>query len=421
MIAYYNDNDRYICDWLQNLMDAGEIMPGKIDDRSVDDVDPESLFRFTRCHFFAGIAGWDLALRFSGWPIERPVWTGSCPCQPLSSAGKRKGAADERHLWPAFHRLIEICRPPTIFGEQVASNIGREWLSAVRLDLEQLGYAVGGADLPAASVGNAKILTASGKESIISDAIGGAPHIRQRLWWVAHSDHYGRRSRSGQENSRSIPDRTHNDGKLGDSEIGGIRPCDGKSRQSAEAPESAGRSSVSGGSPLAYSDGRDSEDERIQRSGQHGFEPENGRTGVMADPEIPEARTAIDLRERQPESCDGRELGDSHRSRPQRQIEYVGKHADQLAPWASSLLIHCSDGKLRPVPVEPRFFPLAPRVSADLGSDRPGEASPFRVITDPETGRSIGQKPWRIGMLRAYGNSIVPQTGALFILSFLDL
>jgi DNA (cytosine-5)-methyltransferase 1 len=116
-------------------------------------------------NFFAGITGWSYALQLAGWPDDREVWTGSCPCQPLSSAGQRKGHADERHLWPAFYNLIAECRPATIFGEQVASKDGREWLAGVRADLEAIGYAVGAANLCAAGA--------------------GAPHIRQRLFWVA--------------------------------------------------------------------------------------------------------------------------------------------------------------------------------------------------------------------------------------------
>jgi DNA (cytosine-5)-methyltransferase 1 len=146
---------------------------------------PPLLDLLGQCHFFAGIGGWPYALRLAGWPEDREVWTGSCPCQPLSSAGQRKGHADERHLWPAFYACIAECRPSIVFGEQVASADGREWLAGVRADLEALGYAVGCADLCAAGL--------------------GAPHIRQRLFWVAdaaHSRHQGRlsgRPNSGRE------------------------------------------------------------------------------------------------------------------------------------------------------------------------------------------------------------------------------
>ena len=106
-----------------------------------------TLPEFTQCHFFAGIGGWSLALRLAGWPEDREVWTGSCPCQPFSCGGLRKGHADERHLWPAFYKLINLGKPSAIFGEQVASKDGREWLCGVRADLEGIGYAVGAADL----------------------------------------------------------------------------------------------------------------------------------------------------------------------------------------------------------------------------------------------------------------------------------
>lgn len=167
MTAYYNENDPKAAAWLRELIREGHIAPGVVDERSIEDVVPDELAGYTQCHFFAGIGGWSLALRIAGWPDDRPVWTGSCPCQPFSSAGKRKGAADHRHLWPTFYWIIAKCRPATVFGEQVASKDGRLWLAGVRADMEALGHAFGAADLCAAGV--------------------GAPHIRQRLWWVAHA------------------------------------------------------------------------------------------------------------------------------------------------------------------------------------------------------------------------------------------
>lgn len=75
-------------------------------------------------------------------PMTALVWTGSCPCQPFSTAGRRKGIADKRHLWPAFFHLISQCRPGTVFGEQVASRDGLAWFDFVQSDMETTGYAV---------------------------------------------------------------------------------------------------------------------------------------------------------------------------------------------------------------------------------------------------------------------------------------
>jgi site-specific DNA-cytosine methylase len=116
---YYNEFDNFAADWLENLINAGLIPTGIVDRRSIKEVQPDDLQGYTQSHFFAGVAGWPEALRLAGW--DGPCWTGSCPCQPYSSAGKRQGNADERNLWPEFYRLIAACRPPVIFGEQVAS------------------------------------------------------------------------------------------------------------------------------------------------------------------------------------------------------------------------------------------------------------------------------------------------------------
>ena len=151
--VYYNEFDPFAAEWLRNLIAAGLLPAGDVDDRSILDVRADDLVGYSDAHFFAGIGGWPLALRLAGFPDGTGVWTGSCPCQPLSSAGQRKGHADERHLWPAFQSLIAERGPAVVFGEQVASADGREWMSAVRADLEGMGYACGAADLCAAGIG----------------------------------------------------------------------------------------------------------------------------------------------------------------------------------------------------------------------------------------------------------------------------
>ncbi|HCJ1779184.1 TPA: DNA cytosine methyltransferase [Salmonella enterica] len=166
--AYYNEIDPFAAAWLQNLIDAGCIAPGVVDTRSIEEVTANDLKGFTQCHFFAGIGVWSYALRCAGWPDSCPVWTGSCPCQPFSQSGKRRGFNDPRHLWPAWFYLVSQCRPHVIFGEQVASKDGLTWFDAVQLDLEEAEYAVAVVDLCAAGF--------------------GAPHIRQRLFWVADAD-----------------------------------------------------------------------------------------------------------------------------------------------------------------------------------------------------------------------------------------
>lgn len=82
--AYYNEIDPFAAEWLCNLIRSGHIAPGEVDTRSIEDVRPKDLDGFTQCHFFAGIGVWSYALRNAGWSDSRPVWTGSCPCQPFS-------------------------------------------------------------------------------------------------------------------------------------------------------------------------------------------------------------------------------------------------------------------------------------------------------------------------------------------------
>jgi site-specific DNA-cytosine methylase len=163
-VNYYNEFDPFAAAWLRELIKAGHIPDGDVDERDMRDVQASELLGYTQWHFFAGIGGWSRALSLAGWPNDRPVLTGSPPCQPFSNAGKQQGVKDDRHLAPHFLELVAALRPPVVFGEQVAAAVKKDnWLDDLLDDLELNGYSCGAIILPAAAV--------------------GAPHIRQRLWF----------------------------------------------------------------------------------------------------------------------------------------------------------------------------------------------------------------------------------------------
>lgn len=196
MTAWYNEPDSFAADWLESLIFKKLIAHGVIDRRPIQEIHPTDLNGFRQCHFFAGIGGWSYALRLAQWPDALSVWTGSCPCQPFSNSGSKRGTSDDRHLWPYFRDLIAQCCPPVCFGEQVTSPLGRSWLASIRADLEKMGYGVGAADLCAASI--------------------GAPHIRQRLYWVAESAQLPQRTHNGKYEEGRISQSTAGRHRYGD-------------------------------------------------------------------------------------------------------------------------------------------------------------------------------------------------------------
>lgn len=171
MAAFYNELEAFPAAWLENLAAADYIAPGVVVQRDIRKLTPDDVAGHDQAHFFAGIGVWSYALRLAGWPDDLPVWTGSCPCQPFSSAGKRKGFDDDRHLWPEWFRLIREHRPRVVFGEQVGGATGRAWFDRVAADLEVEGYAVGSAEL--------------------CPSVLGFPR-RPRLFFVAHADGEGK-------------------------------------------------------------------------------------------------------------------------------------------------------------------------------------------------------------------------------------
>jgi DNA (cytosine-5)-methyltransferase 1 len=188
MAVYYNEIDPAAVHILGALIKKGVIADGVVDRRSISEVQPDEIREFTQCHFFAGGGLWSVALRLAGYADDRPIWTGSCPCQPFSVAGKGAGKDDKRHLWPDFFRLIEGCRPSVVMGEQVSGSAGYDWFDGVASDLERANYKARAVDIPACSV--------------------GAAHIRQRLYWCAMADaksdrHQKREWQDRQQNTRS--------------------------------------------------------------------------------------------------------------------------------------------------------------------------------------------------------------------------
>ncbi len=318
--AYYNEHDPAAAAWLRELIKAGQIMDGEVDERSIVDVRPDDVRGFTQCHFFAGIGGWSYALRLAGWPDDQPVWTGSPPCQPFSVAGKQRGKADERHLAPHFVSLVRACRPPMLFGEQVASadvfgksasGAGKRaagppqwaWLDDLQDRLEAARYAIGAVDFPSASV--------------------GAPHIRQRTY-------FGAVRLADPASSRHQSREGH----------GGIR----------HANLGAGPTAEQRGAIRATGGLADPASPRHSETGQH----ERGSSQLPA------------------------------RSAEHGGVVRPAHAADGF--WDAADWLYCRDGKWRPV--EPGTFPLAHGV------------------------------PARVGRLRGYGNAIVPQAAAAFIVSF---
>lgn len=361
MPAYYNENDPFAASVLRNLIAAGLIAPGEVDERDIRDVRPGDVNGYSQCHWFAGIGVWSFALRLAGWTDDRPVWTGSCPCQPFSAAGRGRGLADERHLWPAWHHLIEVCRPATVFGEQVASAAGLEWFDIVSTDLEASKYAVGAADLCAAGV--------------------GAPHIRQRLWFVAegmgdansrqcdriaeHGEYVGNRQARGRDKGDSKPTRYRKDGRMADiigSRLEGFSGHGDERRQPGWKQPKSNRSTPSKGPSRRMAD-RNGREQRqagsIQSFRQHRLEPQD-RGDVRED----------DCRSR-----------DGFAGRLERPGPVNGYWRD--ADW-----LFCRDAKWRPT--RPGSFPL------------------------------VDGTPARVGRLRCYGNAIVAQVAQAFIEAYLE-
>ena len=420
---YYNEYDPLAAAWLRELINQKLIPAGDVDARSILDVTPNELRKYTQCHFFAGIAGWSLALKLARWPDDRPVWTGSCPCQPFSSAGKQLGQADERHLWPAFFELIRECRPDVVFGEQVASAavVGKVgggtkkadpvWVDGIFDDMEGAGYSCGSAVLAASSV--------------------GSPQIRQRLYWVAESNS-GRerggniaglgtpRSQVAEQEDGANPANQSGNGSQDDERLADAhelhddrarpRPGDNCGERQSSCP-------IQGQHDLW---------QRVVHSSEC---DEYGNCPVCLDIDFADCAcpgpTQDDIYEydERPDGLYARRVGlceceglEGHAGNvldgcePRRVATYAGGPTPTAGSdcWANFDLIPCADGKTRRI--ESGLAPLVaglPRGMVPSG--------------DPSQSDAQASAEGRVMRLKGYGNSIVPALAAEFIGAFLDV
>lgn len=371
MNAYYNEYDPKAAAWLRGLIKAGRIAPGFVDERSITEVDPEYVKLFTQAHFFAGIGGWSYALRLAGWADNRPVWTGSPPCQPFSNAGKQKAQADARHLWPVFFNLIRECKPTNIFGEQVEAAIRTGWLDDLQDDLEAEGYATGKIVLPACSVGGF--------------------HIRQRIWFVAE--------RMGDADN----ERSQRHGEF------------------REQHDAAGRQEPAGLRAKASSDGglADTASDRCAGQGQ-GWPTEEGR-----EPQ-PGTDRQLSAGFERPGDNGGLAESDSARREQRQWNNQTARHGDTVAAesrddrprstdapetfWANPDWLFCRDGKWRPV--ESEVQRVVDGLSDELVRSCNIRSASYPLAKDQEA---------RVMRLKGYGNAIAAPLAAEFIKAYLSI
>ncbi|HHX4088875.1 TPA: DNA cytosine methyltransferase [Klebsiella aerogenes] len=373
--AYYNEIDPFAAQWLRNLIAAGHIAPGEVDERSIEDVTPDDLRGFTQCHFFAGIGVWSHSLRLAGWPDDRPVWTGSCPCQPFSAAGKGDGFADERHLWPHFFHLISERRPQHVFGEQVASGNANTWFDLVQADLEGVGYAFGLVPFTSAGI--------------------GAPHIRERAYWVGNadsviSDRRGNVRASGRDEYSNGGD----DDRLADTD--GEYKGSARNKEMAGKPCRAGEDGGLGNANVARLEGLGGNDSAAGREGS---------TGPAAAPGVHDgvANSSSEQYHQCNYSADERRW--SRNSEQNRLGSELMRPLEVNGFWRDADWLLCRDGKWRPV--EPGTFPLVDGSAARLGRVEPGVA---RVASSN-----------RVGRLKGYGNAINAQAATAFIRAYMGV
>ena len=444
MTAWYNEIDPQAAAHLRALIAAGHIAPGIVDERSIEDVTPADLAPFTQCHFFAGIGVWSYALRAAGITDDTPIWTGSCPCQPFSTAGQGAGFADERHLWPHFHYLIAQRKPPTVIGEQVASKDAGPWIDLVHTDMEALDYAFGAVPFPTAGI--------------------GGPHIRDRLYWVAqgdprgaglegHAGHGGTARRTGPVGPIAAPSVFSGMGHA-KGERGGTPGAHGGGGEPQRADGAIGIGQFSGMADAGRTDNRSevetanigqSETDRptnqpggcidtLDRLGHPNSHGTGRNTGAICGPQTGEsgrgcgddasasggvyglADTNSSISELA--AGNGSRPGETNGGRASSEFERCDALPDSPAAgpvngfWRDADWLYCRDGKWRPV--EPGTQPLAYGMPRSMGVMSP-ELQRLAEVAGLSSASLRNAKAYRTSALRGYGNAINAAAAQAFI------
>jgi len=333
---------------------------------------------------FAGIGGFDLGLERAGmrcawqveiddycqrvlakhWPdIERYADVRECgahnlkavdlicggfPCQPHSVAGKRRGAADDRNLWPEYRRIVAELRPQWVLGENVPGII-TTMLDEVLFDLESEGYACTTIALPAVAF--------------------DAPHRRDRVFIVAHANEYAGNARWPESERQQWTSRATDGSEVVAHATGDIRRASGHAR-----PDTPDRP----GPVVAYAECNQHQSQVRGRIGETGGVPqvnqqrhsstrESGRTSAIR---IPDERYVADAESEREAAAQqrGRLCG----------IEQGGE------------TVAYADGE------------------SPVGVTEPWDQCNQWAV-EPDVGRVAHGVPHRVDRLRALGNAVVPQ------------
>jgi DNA (cytosine-5)-methyltransferase 1 len=239
------------------------------------------------------------------WRTDDIIITGGFPCQPFSTAGKRNGKSDDRYLWPEMLRVIREVRPTWVVGENVAGLLsmdGGSVFEEVCASLEAEGYEVQSFVIPAIAV--------------------GAPHRRDRVWIVAHSESAHDRGNAGALSGANGRQERHNISQFGGTDFARVaqnserdgRKYDGDQKAS-EVREFGNAGAGNGIGVYKESDTADATSPRLSQPRQTGERELSKKGGAR-----------LHNRFEQP--------GSNSRHADQPRLEGCGQHGECAGEWA---------------------------------------------------------------------------------------